>query len=68
MCRQARSVEDADCIRIAPMKHRGQGEIVPLDKKRVRHIFFMALVFLADLFVTARWILRHILFIQLPAR
>lgn len=32
---QARSVEDADCIRLVPNLHRGQGEIVPLNKKVV---------------------------------
>ncbi|KAG2119211.1 hypothetical protein DEU56DRAFT_837395 [Suillus clintonianus] len=30
--RKARSIEDADCIRLVPHVHRGQGEIVPLLK------------------------------------
>jgi cation-transporting ATPase 13A1 len=30
---QARSLQDAECIRIVPHPHRGQGEIVPLEKK-----------------------------------
>ncbi|OAX38565.1 hypothetical protein K503DRAFT_151206 [Rhizopogon vinicolor AM-OR11-026] len=30
--RKARSIEDADCIRLVPHVHRGQGEIVPLVK------------------------------------
>lgn len=29
---QAQSIEDADCIRLVPHAHRGQGEIVPLLK------------------------------------
>lgn len=29
---QARSLEEADCIRIIPHAHRGEGEIVPLEK------------------------------------
>ncbi|EIW56082.1 endoplasmic reticulum Ca-transporting P-type ATPase [Trametes versicolor FP-101664 SS1] len=31
--RKARSLEDADCVRIFPASHRGEGEIVPLEKK-----------------------------------
>ncbi|GJJ12990.1 hypothetical protein Clacol_007239 [Clathrus columnatus] len=31
--RKASSLQDADCIRITPRKHRGQGEIIPLIKK-----------------------------------
>ncbi|KII85628.1 hypothetical protein PLICRDRAFT_166290 [Plicaturopsis crispa FD-325 SS-3] len=31
--RKARSLEDADCIRLVPHAHRGQGEIVPLIQK-----------------------------------
>ncbi|KAI0319700.1 endoplasmic reticulum Ca-transporting P-type ATPase [Amylostereum chailletii] len=31
--RKARSVQDADCIRIVPKANRGQGEIVPLEKR-----------------------------------
>ncbi|KDQ55430.1 hypothetical protein JAAARDRAFT_208707 [Jaapia argillacea MUCL 33604] len=31
--RKARSLEDADCVRIVPAPHRGQGEIVSLVKK-----------------------------------
>ncbi|EPQ51606.1 endoplasmic reticulum Ca-transporting P-type ATPase [Gloeophyllum trabeum ATCC 11539] len=31
--RKARSVQVADCVRIVPAPHRGQGEIVPLVKK-----------------------------------
>ena len=30
---QARSLDDADCLRIIPAPHRGEGEIVPLQKK-----------------------------------
>ncbi|KAI0644110.1 endoplasmic reticulum Ca-transporting P-type ATPase [Trametes meyenii] len=30
--RKARSLDDADCIRIIPAPHRGEGEIVPLEK------------------------------------
>ncbi|THH17172.1 hypothetical protein EW146_g3599 [Bondarzewia mesenterica] len=30
--RKARSLQDANCIRIIPVPHRGEGEIVPLDK------------------------------------
>ncbi|KAI0056131.1 endoplasmic reticulum Ca-transporting P-type ATPase [Artomyces pyxidatus] len=30
--RRARSLEDANCIRIVPHAHRGSGEIVPLEK------------------------------------
>ncbi|KAG1795219.1 hypothetical protein EV424DRAFT_1475431 [Suillus variegatus] len=30
--RKARSIEDADCIRLVPHVHRGQGEVVPLLK------------------------------------
>ena len=30
---QARSIQDADCIRLIPAPHRGVGEIVPLHKK-----------------------------------
>ncbi|EJF61548.1 ATPase [Dichomitus squalens LYAD-421 SS1] len=29
----ARSIEDADCLRIIPAPHRGEGEIVPIRKK-----------------------------------
>jgi hypothetical protein len=35
---QARSLEEADCIRIVPNIHRGQGDIVPLSKKDVMDI------------------------------
>ncbi|EGO29932.1 cation-transporting ATPase [Serpula lacrymans var. lacrymans S7.9] len=31
--RKAYSLEEADCIRLVPHVHRGQGDIVPLDKK-----------------------------------
>ncbi|PPQ99954.1 hypothetical protein CVT24_009533 [Panaeolus cyanescens] len=31
--RKAHSLQEADCIRIVPQTHRGQGEIVPLEKK-----------------------------------
>ncbi|KAF8137626.1 hypothetical protein EV363DRAFT_1254544 [Boletus edulis] len=31
--RKASSTEDADCIRLVPHQHRGQGEIVPLIKR-----------------------------------
>ncbi|KAF9042913.1 cation-transporting ATPase [Panaeolus papilionaceus] len=31
--RKAKSLQEADCIRIVPQAHRGQGEIVPIDKK-----------------------------------
>ncbi|KAJ3573618.1 hypothetical protein NP233_g2332 [Leucocoprinus birnbaumii] len=31
--RKARSIEEADCIRIIPKQHRGQGDIVPLERK-----------------------------------
>ncbi|KAI0045926.1 endoplasmic reticulum Ca-transporting P-type ATPase [Auriscalpium vulgare] len=31
--RKARSLEDADCIRIIPASHRGEGEIVSLEKR-----------------------------------
>ncbi|RDX42013.1 endoplasmic reticulum Ca-transporting P-type ATPase [Lentinus brumalis] len=31
--RKASSLEDADCLRIIPALHRGEGEIVPLQKK-----------------------------------
>jgi len=31
--RAARSLEDADCIRIVPLSHRGEGEIVALEKR-----------------------------------
>ena len=34
-CRGVGSVQDADCIRIAPVEHRGKGEIVSLRKKDV---------------------------------
>ena len=30
---KARSLDDADCLRIIPAPHRGEGEIVPLLKK-----------------------------------
>lgn len=30
--RKARSLQDANCIRIVPVANRGQGEIVPIDK------------------------------------
>jgi cation-transporting ATPase 13A1 len=30
---QARTVEEADCIRIVPKLHRGQGDIVPFERK-----------------------------------
>lgn len=30
---QAASVEEADCLRLVPLPHRGQGEIVPLVKR-----------------------------------
>ena len=30
---KASSVEDADCVRLVPHQHRGQGEIVPLAKR-----------------------------------
>jgi cation-transporting ATPase 13A1 len=33
--RKARSIEDADCIRLVPNLHRGQGDIVRLSKKVV---------------------------------
>ncbi|OCH92405.1 endoplasmic reticulum Ca-transporting P-type ATPase [Obba rivulosa] len=31
--RKARSLEDADCIRLVPAPHRGRGDIVPLAKR-----------------------------------
>ncbi|XP_006456125.1 endoplasmic reticulum Ca-transporting P-type ATPase [Agaricus bisporus var. bisporus H97] len=31
--RKARTVEEADCIRIVPKLHRGQGDIVPFERK-----------------------------------
>ncbi|KAI0746432.1 endoplasmic reticulum Ca-transporting P-type ATPase [Daedaleopsis nitida] len=31
--RKAKSLDDADCLRIIPAPHRGEGEIVPLNKK-----------------------------------
>ena len=34
-CRSVGSIQDADCIRIAPVEHRGKGEIVSLRKKDV---------------------------------
>jgi len=34
--RKAHSLEDANCICIIPHSHRGQGEIVPLEKKPVK--------------------------------
>ncbi|TRM59042.1 hypothetical protein BD626DRAFT_437524 [Schizophyllum amplum] len=37
--RRARSVEEADCIRIVPKQHRGHGDIVPLQKKNGKHTF-----------------------------
>ncbi|RPD79485.1 endoplasmic reticulum Ca-transporting P-type ATPase [Lentinus tigrinus ALCF2SS1-7] len=36
--RKARSLEDADCLRIIPAPHRGEGEIVPLQKKEPGNI------------------------------
>ena len=30
---QAHSLEEADCIRIIPQQHKGQGDIIKLDKK-----------------------------------
>ncbi|KAF8958414.1 endoplasmic reticulum Ca-transporting P-type ATPase [Flammula alnicola] len=33
--KKAYSVEEADCIRIVPHSHRGQGDIVKIDKKNV---------------------------------
>ena len=49
---QAHCVQEADCIRIVPHPHRGQGDIVKLDKKNpsdvlvhlqlpTRHIFYI---------------------------
>ena len=35
-CRKAKTIRDADCIRIVPAEHRGKGEIVPLRAKEVR--------------------------------
>ena len=37
--RRARSVEEADCIRIIPKQHRGHGDIVPLEKKNGTYTF-----------------------------
>jgi len=34
-CSNAGSLEQADCVRIVPIQHRGLGEIVPLEKKQV---------------------------------
>ena len=34
-CRSVGSIQDADCIRISPVEHRGKGEIVSLRKKDV---------------------------------
>ncbi|KAF5381790.1 hypothetical protein D9615_005499 [Tricholomella constricta] len=36
--RKAHSPQEADCIRIVPHLHRGQGDIVPLDKKDVADV------------------------------
>lgn len=36
--RKAQSVQEADCIRIVPHQHRGQGDIVALDKKDVADV------------------------------
>ena len=44
---KSRTLHDADCIRIVPAKHRGQGEIVPIAKKNVsmiREVRFMSLM------------------------
>ncbi|PFH48590.1 hypothetical protein AMATHDRAFT_76662 [Amanita thiersii Skay4041] len=35
--KKAPSLDGADCIRIIPHQHRGQGEIVPLEKKQVKN-------------------------------
>ena len=34
-CRSVGSIQDADCICISPVEHRGKGEIVSLHKKDV---------------------------------
>lgn len=39
-CRGAGSIQDADCIRIVPVEHRGKGEIVPLRKKDVSDVSY----------------------------
>ncbi|KAF8632664.1 hypothetical protein AX17_004797 [Amanita inopinata Kibby_2008] len=37
--KKASALGDADCIRIVPHQHRGQGEIVPLEKNGIQYTF-----------------------------
>ena len=40
-CRSVGSIQDVDCVRIAPVELRRRGEIVSLRKKDVGDVFFL---------------------------
>ena len=41
-CRSVGSIQDADCIRISPVEHRGKGEIVRYARKMLVTCFFFS--------------------------
>lgn len=49
--RKARSLEDANCVHIVPQPHRGQGEIVPLEKKVVKQVTQYTFNYQRDTFI-----------------
>ncbi|KAH7929975.1 hypothetical protein BV22DRAFT_1191634 [Leucogyrophana mollusca] len=51
--RKARSIEEADCIRLVPHLHRGQGEIVPLIKRVPSEAMSYTFNYQRDTFVVA---------------
>ncbi|KIL62774.1 hypothetical protein M378DRAFT_165239 [Amanita muscaria Koide BX008] len=49
--RKARSLEDANCVHTVPQPHRGQGEIVPLEKKVVKQVTQYTFNYQRDTFI-----------------
>ncbi|KAF9233403.1 hypothetical protein BU15DRAFT_90366 [Melanogaster broomeanus] len=52
--RKAASIEDANCIRLVPHQHRGQGDIVPLVKKNPSQPMSYTFNYQRDTYVVAK--------------
>lgn len=62
--RPASSVEEADCIRLIPLPHRGQGEIVPLVKRIKTELMTYSFNYQRDTYVASK--ISPITFMRLP--
>ncbi|KAF7303745.1 Cation-transporting ATPase [Mycena indigotica] len=60
----AKSLKEADCIRIVPHQHRGQGEIVPLTKKNESDLSTCTFSYQRDTYVVQS--LEPLVFARLP--